>query len=318
MPWLVLSYSLPAAPRSSPRVTIWRRLKRLGVLPMTGGAYVLPVRDACVEAFQWLAQEIRQADGEALIMRVDQFDGLSDAHIIARFQEARSKDYAELDAQVTSLEQELTSQPVPDDYSQHHDALDRLRRRYADLARVDYFDCPDGARVAARLARIAHMLAGGLTTAAVPSATLTDYRNRRWVTRPRPHVDRLACAWLIRRFVDPDATIRYADVPAPDEVAFDMPDVAFGHQGDRCSFETLIQAFGLDAPGLCALAEIVHEIDLRDGRYVRPEIAGVDAILNGWRLTDQPDSVLETQGIALFEGLYTACLHQPANTPAGM
>jgi hypothetical protein len=84
MPWLVLSYSLPAAERSSPRVTIWRRLKRLGVLPMTGGAYVLPARDTCVEAFQWLAQEIRQAEGEALIMRVEEFDGLSDAHIIGK------------------------------------------------------------------------------------------------------------------------------------------------------------------------------------------------------------------------------------------
>lgn len=318
MLWLVLSYSLPAAGRSSPRVSIWRRLKRLGVLPMTGGAYVLPARDACVEAFQWLAQEIRQAEGEALIMRVDQFDGLSDAQVIARFQEARSKDYAELDIQAMALEQELSARPDPDDHTQHHDALDRLRRRYADLARVDYFDCPDGARVAARLARIAQVLAGNLTTASVPSPKLTDYRNRRWVTRPRPHVDRLACAWLIRRFIDPDATIRYADVPEGDEVAFDIPDVAFGHQGELCSFETLIQAFGLDDPGLRALAEIVHEIDLRDGRYVRPEIAGVDAILNGWRLADQPDSVLETQGIALFEGLYATFLHQPANTPAGI
>src|SRR5262245_2172271 len=283
---------------------------------MPGGASVLPARDTCVEAFQWLAQEIRQAEGEALIMRVEEFDGPSDAQMIARVQAARGKDYAQLEAQVAALEQELTAQPGPDNHAQHHDALERLRRRHADLARVDYFDCPDGARVAARLARIAHMLAGGLTTASIPSASLTDYRNRRWVTRPRPHVDRLACAWLIRRFIDPDATIRYADAPEPEEVAFDMPDVSFGHRGDRCSFETMLQAFGLDDPGLCALAEIVHEIDLRDGLYVRPEIAGVDAILTGWRLADQPDSVLETQGIALFEGLYSACLHQPANPSA--
>jgi hypothetical protein len=251
-------------------------------------------------------------------MRVDQFDGLSDAQVIARFQEARGKDYADLDAQAAALEQELTAQPESDDHAQHHDALDRLRRRYAELARVDYFDCPDGTRVATRLARIAQILAGSLATASVASVVVTDYRNRRWVTRPRPHVDRLACAWLIRRFIDPDAAIRYADVPAPDEVAFDMPDVAFGHQGDRCSFEIILQAFGLDNPGLCALAEIVHEIDLRDGRYVRPEIAGVDAILSGWRLADRPDEELEGWGIVLFEGLYAACLHQHANTLAGI
>src|SRR5262249_25552033 len=141
MPWLVLSYSLPAAPRSSPRVTIWRRLKRLGALPMTGGAYVLPARDACVEAFQWLGQGIGQADGEALIMRVEEFDGLSDTQVVARFQEARSKDYAELDIQAIALEQELSARPDPDDHTQHRDALDRLRRRHTDIARVDYFDC---------------------------------------------------------------------------------------------------------------------------------------------------------------------------------
>jgi hypothetical protein len=285
---------------------------------MAGGAYVLPDRDTCVEALQWLAQEIRQAEGEALIMRVEAFVGLSDAQVIAGIQEARNKDYVELGAQVAALEQELMAQPVTDNHSQHYDALDRLRRRYADLARVDYFDCPDGASVAARLTRIAQTLAGSLPPAPISSATVTDYRNRRWVTRPRPHVDRLACAWLIRRFIDPDAKIRYAQAPESDEVAFDMPDVAFGHQGNRCSFETMLQAFGLDDPGLCALAEIVHEIDLRDGQYVRPEIAGVDAILSGWRLTDQPDSILETQGIALFEGLYTTYLHQQANTLPGV
>src|SRR5262245_31994333 len=118
MPWLVLSYSLPAASRSSPRVTIWRRLKRLGVLPLAGGSHVLPARDTCVEAFQWLAQEIRQAEGDALIMRVEEFDGLSDAQVIARFQEARGNDYSELEAQLGTLEQELTAQPVPDDHSQ--------------------------------------------------------------------------------------------------------------------------------------------------------------------------------------------------------
>lgn len=313
MPWLILSYSLPAAPRSSPRVALWRRLKRLGVLPMAGGVYALPARDACIEAFQWLAQEIRQAEGEALIMRVDQFDGLSDAQVVARFQEARRKDYAELEAQAAALEQELLAQPAPDDRLAHQDALERLRRRYADIARVDYFECPDSARVAAKLTQIAQTLAGSLAPAAVASASATAYQSRRWVTRPHPHVDRLACAWLIRRFIDPQATIRYADVAEPDEVAFDLPEVLFGHQGDQCSFETMLQAFGLDDPGLRALAEIVHEIDLRDGRYARPEIAGVDAILGGWRLAGLPDGVLEAQGIALFEGLYAACLHQDTN-----
>ncbi len=315
MPWLALSYTLPSAPRSSTRVALWRRLKRLGALPIAGG-YVLPARDMCAEAFQWLAQEIREAEGEVLIMRVEQFDGLTDAQVVERFQELRRKDYAELETQAAALDQELAIQPAAGDRTQHYDALDRLRRRHADIARVDYFNCPDGASVAAHLTQIGQLLAGNPAPGAVPTAPLAAYRGRSWVTRPRPHVDRLACAWLIRRFIDPEAAIRYADAPEPDEVAFDMPDASFGHLGNRCSFETMLQAFGLDDAGLRALAEIVHEIDLHDGRYVRPEIAGVDAILSGWLLADLSDQALEIQGMALFEGLYAASLHQATSRDA--
>jgi hypothetical protein len=140
----------------------------------------------------------------------------------------------------------------------------------------------------------------------VEPVAIKDYRGKCWVTRPRPHVDRLACAWLIRRFIDPEALIRYAARPRPDEVAFDFDtaDTKFGHVGNLCTFETLRLAFNLDDPGLRAMAEIVHEIDLRDGRYVRSEIAGIDAILNGWQQTDWSDAEREAHGIAFFEGLY--------------
>jgi hypothetical protein len=124
------------------------------------------------------------------------------------------------------------------------------------------------------------------------------------VTRPHPHVDRLACAWLIRRFVNPRAQIRYSETPEPGEVAFDMPGAEFQHRGHLCTFEVMLKAFGLDDPALRAIAEIVHEIDLRDGRSARPEIAGVDAILTGWLVLE--DAEREAHGIALFEGLYVA------------
>jgi len=134
--------------------------------------------------------------------------------------------------------------------------------------------------------------------------SLSAYRRKRWVTRPHPHVDRLACIWLIRRFVDAKAVIRYATRPRPGEIAFDMDEGEFGHQGNLCSFEKMLRAFGLDEPALRAMAEIVHEIDLRDGRYAWPEATGIDAILEGWRLSKWSDAELEARGIALFEGLY--------------
>jgi hypothetical protein len=305
MSWLVLSYSLPSASTSSPRVTLWRRLRRLGALASSGGIQILPMREECLEAFQWLTQEIRQAQGEALVMRVETFEGLSDTQLIELFCAARAKDYGEIDQQTAGLEVKIAAH-TPDALAQVQEGLERLRRRHAEIARVDYFDCPAGAQVAERLRRVAQSLLPDGSTATVPHAALAAYRDHVWVTRPRPHVDRLACAWLIRRYIDPQAVIRYTTAPGPDEVAFDIQDAQFGHRGAYCTFETMLRAFGLDDAGLRALAALVHELDLRDGRTVPPEAAGVDAILQGWLRADMTDTEREAHGIALFDGLYAA------------
>ena len=307
MDWIVLSYSLSAVTRSGPRVTLWRRLKRLGVLTLPGGSQALPARDECLEAFQWLAQEIRQAKGEAVVMRVQAIEGMTDQQLVERFHAARREEYASVEADASVLEKASTSKARAKDRSHLLDELGRLRKRQAEAARVDYFSCPDGKRVAAQLARIEQILSPGAAhEEEVASVSLSAYRKKRWVTRPHPHVDRLACAWLIRRCVDPKAVIRYSAHPKPGEIAFDMETGEFGHQGNLCSFEKMLRAFSLDDPALHAMAEIVHEIDLRDGRYARPETAGVDAVLAGWRSSKWSDAELESHGIALFEGLYTA------------
>jgi hypothetical protein len=303
MSWVVFAYTLPSQPSSRIRVAIWRRLQRLGAVAPVSGLYVLPAQDGCIERFHWLAQEIRQGQGEAVVMRVDQFEGLTDQQVIALFQAARSAEYAEVEAEVTTLEQTVAQTPQ-DDRTVAHDTLDKLRRRHAELAQIDYFDNPEGVRVAAHLARIARQLVPEPSPVVVAPARRDDYATTHWVTRPRPHVDRLACAWLIRRFLNPQAVIRYATDPLPDEIAFDMPDARFGHQGNLCTFETMLRAFGFDDPALHAVAEVVHEIDLRDGVYTRLETAGIEAVLQGWLLLDLPDADREAQGYALFEGLY--------------
>jgi hypothetical protein len=301
-PWIVFSYSLPSGQTSSPRVALWRKLRRLGTITLTGSTYILPAREECAEAFQWLAQEIRQAGGDALIMHVATFTGLTYAEIVAHFQEARRREYQEIADQAAGLAGVRNTQTG----QEARDMLDKLRRRSAEIARTDYFHCPDGVQVAALLDRITQAFT---TTSAVPriaSATIASYHDTRWVTRPRPHVDRLACAWLIRRYINPQASIRYAESPDPDEVAFDIVDAPFSHQENLCTFETMLRTFDLREPVLAILAEIVHEIDLRDGQYERPEIVGVDAILAGWLRVDWSDTEREQHGIALFDGLYQA------------
>lgn len=306
MEWIVLSYSLPAK-ANTPRVTLWRRLRRLGAISPTGSVYILPAHNECVESFQWLAQEIQQAEGEVLIMRVPQFEGLEDGQVIALFNQARAEEYTEILAQLTDLERQIEASEGEEALADFHSTLHKLQKQQADVARIDYFQCPRGTAVTAQLNRIKQQLAPNeATTPQIARAVITQYQDKQWVTRPRPHVDRLACAWLIRRYLNPEAVIRYSTAPKPGEVGFDMDGAAFSHQGNLCTFEVMVRAFQLDDPALHLLAEIVHEIDLRDGRYQRPETAGIDATLRGWLLADVPDSELEQRGIALFAGLYTA------------
>jgi hypothetical protein len=305
MSWIVFSYSLSSAGRSSARVAVWRRLRTLGAVSPKGGIHVLPERDECAEGFQWLAQEVERAKGEALLMRVERFEGMSDAQLVALFQQARREDYAALGERVTELERTLarSRRRDPKDDASLRELLARLRQEHGEIARIDFFGSPAGAVLTSRFLKIEEALAAHRPERVrVARVSLSSYRHTRWVTRPEPYVDRLACAWLIRRFVNAHAEIRYSTAPLPEEEPFDMSEGQFSHHGNLCTFETMISAFGLEDPAMKAVAEIVHEIDLRDGRYVRPEVPGVEAILRGW--VSRSDADREAHGIAVFDGIY--------------
>jgi hypothetical protein len=305
MTWLVFSYSLSAGVNSSSRVAVWRKLGRLGAVVPKAGVYVFPDKEDCFESLQWLSQEVQHAKGEAVVMRVNQFEGLSDAQLIKLFQEARKDDYDAVDLELDGLERDIHMKGEAIKSSKLVDVLKKIRSRFSDINQIDFFDSPQALRVRDRMNKLEKslILPRGQPKQ-IPKASIGQYKDKRWVTRPHPHVDRLACAWLIRRFINLKAVIRYSNEPRADEVAFDMKGVAFGHQGNLCSFETMLQAFNLRDAGLDVMAEIIHEIDLKDGRYVRTEIQGVAAILDGWRSTKFTDQELELHGIALFEGLY--------------
>lgn len=312
MGWVVLSYSLPTKIPSSVRVSLWRRLRRLGAIAPKSGIHVLPARDECFEAFQWLTQEVQQAKGEALIMHVERFEGLADSQLVELFHAACKEEYEEIVAEAEALERAISSKTKSEEHRQIRDGLAKLQKRYADIARVDFFNSPAGAQLASQLARLEQALSPkDAAVEHLAPAEIAEYQNKRWVTRPRPHVDRLACIWLIRRFIDPNATVRYAHQPQADEIAFDMSKSEFGHQGNLCTFETMVARFGLDhQPGLRVMGEIIHEIDLRDSKYLRPETSGIDVVLRGWLLAGLPDQELESCGVELFEGLYVVLSHQ--------
>lgn len=281
MRWLALSYSL-SDPSSSRRVAVWRRLRQLGSVSPAGSLHLLPESEEAREAFAWLAQEIRDGGGQALVLEVDRLEESERARVVEAFRSARDEDYRK----------------IVEEAAQNPGKVEKLRRKFEEVSRIDWFAAPEGPRAAAALARLEEKPEPEL-----PPVDLDRYKGRTWVTRPRPHVDRLASAWLIRRFVDPNATIRYGE-PREGEVTFDMPGAELGHTGNLCTFETILAAFRLDDPALRALAAIVHEIDLRDGLSSPPEAAGIDGVLRGWLAAGWPDEELERHGIALFEGMY--------------
>ncbi len=298
-PWILLLLSLP--PRSSSlRVRTWRRLRALGAVALKSGAYLLPFSPDRYEQFQWLAQEVQKDRGEATLLKVDRVENVKQAEVVRLFHEARNADYAIL----TDRYRKLGSGRRP----RAAEELARLARELDRLTDIDFFDAP-GRQQALRAREAAERRVTGSAKTGPPAGRLNleVLHGRRWATRPRPHVDRVASAWLIKRFLDPAAEFVFAppeELPAG-AIPFDMAGVEFGHCGDRCTFETLLERSGLRDRRLAIIAEIVHEADLRDGKFQREEARGLDLVLRGLlaAVKDDPDAL--AQGLILFDGLYS-------------
>jgi hypothetical protein len=303
---LLLIVSLPPNP-SSLRVRVWRRLRAIGAVALKRTVHLLPDTPDHYELFQWLAQEIQRAGGEATLLRVEQIENMSSGEVIQLFHEARNADYRRLGGRYRKLLQGLDRKSAANNPRVLAE-LAQLQRDYEKLHELDFFEAPEGAEVE----RLREAIDMRTRPSEEPkrrekaAAKLQDLRGRRWVTRRRPHVDRIASAWLIKRFIDSDATFLFADPNdfPPDAIAFDTPGAEFSHVGEDCTFETLMKRAGLRDQRLTRLAEIVHEADLRDGKFPRDEARGIDVVIRGLLAAHQDDHEVLTHGLALFEGLY--------------
>ncbi|HEV8436861.1 MAG TPA: chromate resistance protein ChrB domain-containing protein [Methylomirabilota bacterium] len=310
--WLVLMVSVPPHP-SSLRVRVWRKLRALGSVALKKSVYILPFSADNLEHFQWLTQEVQRGGGEATLLKVDRIENMSSEDIVRRFRDARSQDYRALAARYRVVAQGIerkTRRPSP---TRSAEELTRLGRELERVREIDFFDAAGSEEVTRLRDTIAMRLhPPAPAPAAEPPADLRTLKSRQWVTRPRPHVDRLGSAWLIKRFVDPEARFLFArpeDFP-PDAIAFDALGAEFGHQGEDCTFETILKKCGLRDPRLTQLAEIVHEVDLRDQKFHREEARGVDLAIRGLLAALKDDQEVLSQGLTLFDGFY-ATLGEP-------
>lgn len=277
--WLLLIHQLPPKPDYL-RVKVWRRLQALGAIAMKNSVYVLPGNEQTREDFQWLQKEIEGLGGEATVCEARFVDGLSDEQLEGLFRAARDSDYAQLASEARELQELPLSAERRDDL---RSGLRRLQKRLAQITALDFFNA-EGRAVAESLLR--RLETGLAETAASGTSDMRDqYRERIWVTRRDVRVDRMACAWLICRAIDQQARFRFVAEDsyrhAEGELRYDMAAAEFTHEGDRCSFETLLLRFGLEEPALLAIGQIIHDLDLKDGKYGRDETAGVAALLAG-------------------------------------
>jgi hypothetical protein len=315
--WLLLLHQLPSSP-SNLRVRTWRRLQALGAIAVRQAAYVLPDSPGAREDFEWLKAEIKGAGGEASVFSAATVDAWTDDELIEQFRRSRQEAYEEIARELEQLSKRSARTRTRLVAARQ---IQTFRQRLADLGRIDFFGAPGRERAAALLDRLEERVAAGTRPRArAPAAGGRDagsYRGRLWVTRPRPGVDRMSSAWLIRRFIDAEA--RFDFVPdraaAPrDAVPFDMFDVELTHQGGRCTLETLCHVFGIADPAVARISAIVHDLDLRDARFGAPETPAIGLVIDGLQRAHAEDGELLAQGMALFEALYLA-FTQPG--PAG-
>jgi hypothetical protein len=297
VPWLLLVFSLPAR-SASQRVQIWRKLQHYGMLGLRSSGYVLPNSPVNQERMEWLATAIRTYKGQASVVQVQGFDDLPAEHLRRLFVEARSRDYQKL---LHEAKKVLALSPS----RRPGGRLNRIRRRFLELQDIDFFGSPLRAKVENLLAQADK--AETQTTGRKARGKAGEYTNRLWMTRPRPGIDRVSSAWLIRRFIDPKAHFTFGSEPSAhaEAIPFDMfCSQGFGHRGEDCTFETLHKEFSIRDGRVKRIAQIVHDADLGDEKFGRVEGQGLDKVLNGWAKQDLPDDELLQRGMDLIEGLY--------------
>ena len=307
--WLLLIHQIPPKPNAL-RVKIWRRLQHVGAVAIKQSVYAMPFSEQSREDLSWTLKEIVEGGGDGSISEARFVEGLTDEQVVAMFRNARKSDYEKIIQDANLLRVDWSSgQNDPQDPAVKGPAqVSKLQRRLDEVGGIDFFQAPERGTAEILIKNLAARLSGQGFTATDVKDKLDNLKGKIWVTRENLFVDRIACAWLIRRFVDNAAVFKFVDAtpytPAPGALRFDMFAGEYTHEGDRCTFEVMIQRFQLQDRALVLLAEVIHDIDLKDTKYDRTETDGFNALLTGLVASQPNDDQRMTEGFRLFENLY--------------
>jgi hypothetical protein len=307
--WILLVHQIPAKPAYL-RVKVWRRLQDIGAVAVKNAVHALPMNEETQEDFEWLLREIREGGGEAFICEARLIDGLSDEEVRALFDRARDSDYAELAKEAEAIAKTLRRKASRDAAAELRAQVARLRKRLAEIAAIDFFGAIGRETAEGLLKRLEAQLDQDepMASRTNTAPSLETLRKRTWVTREGVYADRIASAWLIRRFIDPEARFKFVAGkgyrPQENELRFDMFEAEFTHEGDKCTFEVLLERAGLKDHALRAIAEIIHDIDLKDDKFGRTEVAGIRTLIDGIRASTPDDAARIARGAEVFNDLY--------------
>jgi hypothetical protein len=306
--WLLLIHQVPNSP-SYLRVKMWRRLQKVGAVPVKNAVYVLPRSDETQEDFHWIAREILEAGGDASVCEATFIEGMNNNEIRKLFQTAREADYADLLSEIKTVNEKLRAASKEDGAwaSGMVSRVARLRQRAAEIQAIDFFDAGGGKQAETLLSDMESQLRKA-PVRKPQSEGDGSYSGVTWVTRKGIHVDRIGSAWLIRRFIDRDGRFKFVSGkgyrPEKGEQRFDMFDAEFTHEGDLCTFEVLLERLELSNRALHAIAEIIHDIDLKDGKFGREETPGIALVINAICRANKEDNDRLERGTLLFDDLY--------------
>jgi hypothetical protein len=309
--WFALAFHLPAE-SAYPRVKVWRRLQDIGAVSFKNSLYLLPASEDTLEDLEWILTEVRAAGGSGMILEGQAVAGLADGEITALFDRARESEYRELGEEIAAFTETLARKRAAPTPSEVATQLSRFRERLASIEAVDFFQANGRQNVQALLRALeprgAAARARKEETMERPDAQAL--KNRLWVTRANVHVDRMASAWLIKRWIDTDARFKFVTErnyePAADEVRFDMYDGEYTHDAERCTFEVLLDLVTSRDTALRTIGEIVHDLDLKDRKFEHEETAGVRQIIAGVIAAHANDEERLARSRALFDDLHAS------------
>lgn len=314
MKWLFLVHQVQT-PNSRERVRVWRLTKKVGTILYRNSVYVLPYSKERLEDFHWLCQEIRDSKGEASVFVSEAGDANEDRVLKQLFIQARTKEYGELEKREQQFvgrfrQARETPSLTVSQVKALEKGLKQLEETFQEIRRVDFFRYPSADKIQKRLKYLRLSLAEAQPRKdaihKIAHHSRSEFRGKTWATRVHIHIDRLCSAWLIKRFIDPKARFVFA----PEEklpknaILFDVFGGEFTHTGDRCTFETLLESFRFKEKALLSIAELVHEIDLKDQKYNRPESSGFDMVVRAISDSLRNDQQTLDLGFQFLDALY--------------